>query len=599
MTTKKIFILFTAALLLAVTSCRKNFSEEQYVATQDSIKPDIAVTINATITGFVSDENNAAIAGALVTAGDKSVTTDEYGYFRISNTAVGKTAGFVKMEKAGYFKAFKTFIAAENKESFVRAKMLAKIQAGTINGATGGTVTTTEAAKITLPANGVIVESSGAAYTGTVTVYARALDMTTTSDFQSATPGDGRGIDASGYLKLLNSYSTVAVELSGSNGEKLQLAANSKAALSLPIPAALLSKAPASIALWSFDETNGLWKEESKATKTGNNYEGTVPHFSFWDGAAGIALVNLKVQVLNTALQPLANVAVMVTYANMPWNAGYGKFAYTDANGNVSGAVPANANLTLDVVTPCAIAAYSQNFTTTNSNIDLGTVTGNLGQGMVTITGTATNCSGQPVTDGYVQTYDNGFYNRIYINNGNFNFTGLACINTAVSYVAIDNSTHQQNNPQSITLVTGVNNLGNISACGTSTIGTISYTITTVATGSSITKTFIEPVDTLGAFSFAPYTTLVKLSGVQNGSPSLTLQFDGGLTLGANHKVTDVWSEGFASGRGYAPVPLTVTITEYGNAGGFISGSFSGMMLDFVSNAIYNVNYSFRIKRYN
>ena len=595
MQTKQIFTSIAAATLLILSSCRKNFADEQYIPINNSVKPDLVAKINATVTGFVNDESNKPVAGAQVTAGSKTTTTDEYGYFKISNVSVGKTAGFIKIEKTGYFKAYRTFVATAAKETFVRVKMLDKVQAGVVSAATGGTATTAEGAKVILPANGIVTASGSAPYTGTVYVYARAINTASANDLQLTMPGDGRAVDTAGYLRLLNSYSAIAVELAGSAGEKLQIAPAAKATLQLPIPAALSAAAPATIALWSFNETNGLWQQESVATKTGNEYTGTVQHFSFWDGALGIPLVNLKVQVVNSLLQPLANVPVVITYSGQPLNSGYGRFAFTDINGNAIGAVPANANLVLQVQTTCAITAYSQNFTTGNNDIDLGTVSGNMGQGMVTISGTATNCAGQPVTDGYIQTYDGGFYNRIPIVSGNFSFTGLACVNTVANYVVIDNTTHQQNNPQSITLVPGVNNLGNLSACGTSSIGMISYTI------DGVTRTYTEPTDTLGGYYFSPFTTLVKLSGIPggSGSPSLTLQFDGGNSIGSGHKITDIWSEGYASGRAYAPVPLTVTITEYGNAGGFISGSFSGMVLDFTTNAIHNVSYNFRFKRYN
>jgi len=286
-------------------------------------------------------------------------------------------------------------------------------------------------------------------------------------------------------------------------------------------------------------------------------------------------------------------VPVLISIAGQPFNAGYGKFAFTDVNGFVSGGIPANSSFELNVLTTCSNQTYSHYFTTTGSDIDMGAITGNLGQAMVNITGTAINCAGQPVTNGYVQTYDNGFYNRIPVVNGSFNFTGLACNNVAVKYVLVDNNTYQQNSPQTITLVPGNNNLGALSACGINTLGSISYTI------DGVTRTYTEPVDTLAGFYISGgITTIVKLSG-SLPAPGLSFQFNGGTALGNGHTVTDVWSEGFPSGRGYAPVPLNVTITEFGDAGGFITGTFSGLLLDFTNNTPHNVSYSFRIKRRN
>ncbi|MFT4024806.1 MAG: hypothetical protein QM664_13600 [Flavihumibacter sp.] len=63
--------------------------------------------------------------------------------------------------------------------------------------------------------------------------------------------------------------------------------------------------------------------------------------------------------------------------------------------------------------------------------------------------------SDQPVTNGYVQTYDGGFYNRIPIVNGQFSFSGLTCVNNTVNMVVIDNDSHQQNMPVPVTLAPG------------------------------------------------------------------------------------------------------------------------------------------------
>ena len=593
MTIKKLLILLIAGLFFNLAACRKNFSEEKYTEPEIPVQPDLGVKITATVAGFITDENKNPVSGAEIKAGNKQGLTDEYGYFKLSNVVLSKTAGFIKISKKGYFEAFKTFTAKEGKETFLRSLLFEKKETGNFAAASGGTATTASGAKVTLPANAVVTAANGNAYTGQVHISARLIDLASTEEQELSAVSDGRGINREGNLRALKNYSSIMVELNGAAGEKLQIATGSKATLTLPIAPALMATAPAQIALWSYDESNGLWKEEGTAVKTGNAYVGTVGHFSFWEGAVGMALVNFTAQVLNSNLQPLANVPVVVSYANQPANSGHSRFGFTDANGNVSGAIPANSSLVLEVMTTCAIPAYAHPFSTGSSNLDLGVLTGNMGQGLVTITGTVNNCSG-PVTNGYVQTYDHGFYNRIPVNNGSFSFTGLACVNTSINYVAVDNVTHQQNTPQTITLATGTNNLGVLTACGTSTIGNITYSI------DGVTRTLIEPADTLAAYGFPPnpYTTIINLKTGSN-SPTMSLQFDGGMTLGNGHKISDIWSEGYASGRALAPVPLTVTITEYGDIGGFISGSFSGQVLDFVSNTPHMVNYSFRIKRFN
>jgi hypothetical protein len=240
-------------------------------------------------------------------------------------------------------------------------------------------------------------------------------------------------------------------------------------------------------------------------------------------------------------------------------------------------------------MTTCSVSAYSHAFTTVTTDIDLGVITGNLGQGLVTFSGTVKNCSNAPVTDGYVQTYDNGFYNRIPVVNGSFSHTGLACTNTVANYVVIDKSTNQQNAPESITLVPGTNDLGQLTACGLSTLSTLSYTI------NGMTKTLTEPAYMTESFLFSTTTTVI--SYLPSGAQDISFQFDGGAS--STHALSEIFSGGFTGGRAVAPVPLAVNITTYGNVGGFVTGNFSGMMLDFVDNSVYNVSCDFRVRRRN
>jgi hypothetical protein len=586
-------LLVALTVFIALHSCKKDQAHEQYIENGNGIKPDLTIKVNASVTGYVMNENDEPVANAKITAGNKETQTDEFGYFSITNTSLAEAAGLVKVQKPGYFNGYKTFLPKAGKESFVRLKLLPKNTAGTVNASSGGTVNTASGASITLPANAVVLANGGSSYSGTVNIAVQLIDASNLAAQQYIFPGDTRGMDATDHLALLKSFGTLAVELTGTSGQLLQIATGSKATITIPIPPSLSSAAPSSVPLWSFDEVNGLWKQESTAQKSGAAYTGQVSHFSFWDGAVGIPLVNLTVQIVDASLQPLSHVAVGIRYAGQPLNAGYGTFGYTDANGYATGAVPANASLTLNVLTPCETEAYSHNFSTTSSNSDLGTITGNLGQNLVTITGTAIDCNNQPLTNGYVQCFDNGFFTRIPVVNGAFSYTGAKCTNTTTHMVAIDNNLHQQSATQTVTLTTGVNNLGTITACGTSTLGTISYTY------DGVTTVFNEPADTLNSYYFPQglSTTVLRLSTVSS-TPQFSFQFNGGTAIGISHEVTEIFSAEFPGGRLVAPTPLVLNITEFGNPGSFISGSFSGPTEDLATGAPHTFSCNFRIRRY-
>lgn len=591
----RLLILLPLSVILLCSSCKKNFSDEKYNEVPEDYKPDLGIRINSSIAGFVVDENNLPVGAAEVTSGGKTTSTDEFGYFSISNVSLSKTAATVTITRNGYYTNYRTFTPVANKESFVRLKLLTKTETGAVNGSTGGTVTAADGSKVTLPANGFITTNDSAAYNGQVHVSLRSINPSSADEMQLAFPGDGRGIDEEGNLRLLRSHAAVVVELTAENGAHVQIAAGKRATVQIPIAASLVATSPATIDLWSFDETTGLWKQEGTANKNGNIYVADVAHFSFWEGADPSAVVTFSAQLLNEDLQPLANVPVIINVAGQPINAGYGRFGYTDANGIVYGSVPANASLVLNIGVPCATTSYAHNFTTGNSSIDLGTLTGNLGQSVVTLTGNVINCSGTPVTNGYVQTFNGSFYNRINIVNGSFTFTGLACSNSVISYIAVDQTTHQQNTPQTKTLVPGNNTLGTIEACGISSVSSLTLIF------DGVPYTYGDPTDSLAIYSFESLSThIIPLDMPGPGNPRINFEIRGGISLGGGKSITDIWLPQFPSGRGIVWNGIPVTFTEYGNPGGFVSGNFTWPnVLDFEDSSIHSVSMSFRIKRYN
>lgn len=591
-----LFLVFAITLLLS-NACQEDPIEKSGTTNPAPIVPDLDDKITTSVSGFVVDSNGQPVVFAEVTAGEKKILTDAFGHFTIANTSLAKIAGHVRVVKTGYFEGYKTFLPQEDNETFVRIQLLSQQEVGVIEAASGGSASTVDGGEVTLPANGVVNPATGTTYTGQVHVSARLINPAQEDDLGSTLPGDARGTDTDGHLQALQTFSMIAVELKTDAGTPLQIAEGKTATINLPIPPALTADAPSSIPLWSYDTESGLWKQEGTATKTGSSYEGEVSHFSFWSGAVGQPLVNFSAHIVNTSGEPLAHVPVSVTFAGMPKNAGHGRFGHTDADGNITGAVFANSELVLDIFTPCALSAYEYNFSTTSIDIDLGTLTGNLGQNLVTISGTARDCNNQPLTTGYVQTYDNGFYNRIPVVNGNFSFTGIACTNTTVSVVVVDPVSYEQSNPSSVDLTPGANNLGTLTACGTSTMGYITYQIDDLPE-----VTILEPTDTIAAFALpGGNTQIAVLSGDPNGAQQMSFQILGTHDTEAGHTLTDIYSTAFVNaGHGYWPVAIPVTITEYGNTGGFISGSFSSQIIDASqqTNTVHTITCSFRVRRH-
>jgi hypothetical protein len=591
----KVAALFIMATII-FTNCKK--AEDVAPIPAIPLPPDLTTKVTTSmVSGFVTDGNNAAVKDASVTIGGRILLTDKYGYFEARNVPMIQNAAIVSVSKVGFFKGIKTYIATANKGAFFRIKLMPKTSAGTVSGTTGGNVTLASGLGISFPASAIVNATTNAAYTGAVTVAAFYINPTS-ADLPLIMPGDLRGLNTDGNLQLLTTYGMVAVELTGAGGELLQIASGKKATITMPIPTAISTTAPASIPLWYFDEDKGLWKQEGSATKTGNNYVGDVSHFSFWNYDVPANYVQFNCTVVNTAGLPVQNAYVKISQVSNPLNAAYG---HTDSSGYVSGAVPNNANLKIEVFanSSCGTVAFSQPFTTTNVNIAFGNVTINSTTSIATLVGSVKNCAGAPVTNGYIIILDGNIYNRYQLSNtGTYSFNKLVCtFPNQVSLVGEDITALQQNTPVSYNIsAAGVNNIPAITACGVTTQQFINYTINGTSYG------FTAPTDSVRFSNGTPNTNnLATINGFSNGNNTNVFMYmsSTGIALNSSQNLL-FFDPSQINDSTNIVVPIFVNVTEYGSVGQFVSGNFNGALRGSPpANIIYNVTCNFRLRRYN
>lgn len=583
-----IFSLFTALLFF---SCQKTLDFES--SGGSILPPDLTTKISSTVSGFVTDENDVAVIGASVLIGSATVTTDKYGYFEAKNVQVVKEAAVVTVNKPGYFKGIKTYIATQGKSAFFRIKLIPKTIAGTVNAATGGTVTLPNGLSVKLNAGTIVNAATNAQYNGSVNVAAYWISPTA-ADLNSIMPGDLRGLDTEGLLKVLQTFGMAAVELTGSSGELLQIVNGQKATLTFPIPASISSAAPASIPLWSFDEANGLWKQEGSASKTGNNYVGDVSHFSFWncDVPANWVQFNCTLKTTHGAPLPFTVVKITVVGTN---NSAIG---YTDSSGYVGGAVPDNSNLLLEVFpnNSCTTPLYSQTFATTNVNISLGTITVSTANNIAILNGTVTNCASTPVTNGYIILQEGNVFTRYPLSNtGTYSFSKIFCTFPQTVILIGEDITNAQQSPNVTYIVNaGANNVANIQACGIATQQFITYTI------NGATYAFTAPADTLWYSN--NNQTSISISGYKLTSPTANINFrfsNAAIAVGSSQAL-QFFSPSQISDTFRITTPIQVNITEYGAVGQFAAGNFTGVFTGASpANTQYNVTCNFRVRREN
>jgi hypothetical protein len=587
------YVLFAVIIVLISIECRKELSGENAFPGQGSYQ---SSPISATLQGNIIDENDQPAEGVVVTVGTKTATTNSHGYFRITDASLDKNASLVTAEQAGYFKAYRTFSATSGVNQVV-IKLIKKTLAGTIDAASGGSVTLSNGSKVLLAANGV-TKANGTAYAGSVSVYASYIDPAS-NDIGKKVPGSFMGDDKNNKRVVLSSYGMLAVNLESSAGEKLQIAANSSAALTIPIPTSISSSAPASISLWYIDEQTGVWKEQGTAQKEGNNYVGNVKHFSYWNCDSLLPAIGFSATFKTSENVPLANTYIVIK-PNTSDSANGFAHGYTDSLGQINGLIPANINLTIEIYDQCGNVVYSKNIGPFAANTDLGTIIiSNSANYITTIKGKLLSCSNTPVMHGYATIYFNDFVYNVSVNDqGEFSTNIISCYGIPGEFqiLGVDETAQQQGTLTTFSVNSQVIDAGNIMACGTSSAQYINYNVDGVDhTISNNTNDSFYCYTSTSVNQFNTYDSYIT---GYHAPDNFSLYFSG-------DKAAGVYPVNFMSVLNYNRIglakPFNTTLTSFPqNIGDYYEGNFSGSFID--SSAItvtHNINCSFRIRKNN
>jgi hypothetical protein len=429
---KTSFFLFCLALLMYV-GCQK---EELPLATPEL---ELGNLITVSLAGLILDESGNPVEGASVNFGNQSVTTDNSGVFRIEETQVSENLAQIEVTKEGYFLGSRTLQPKLGMPGLVHIQLLEKNIVGTFSGDSGGMVQLPgQEVQIDFPSKG-IVDANGNLFTGEVQVAIQYLDPTKAEIFNQM-PGDLLGFTNSAGMVSLASFGMVAVELSGSGGQILNMAENKEAILSIELPPSLTYQAPSSIPLWHFDKDYGIWMEEGFAVLEHGHYVGHVSHFSYWNCDEPFPLIQFNGSLhLNDESNPISDMLVKLTVLN----SSVVGFGYSNMEGVFQGAIPKDELLLLEVVDNCGETIYSQQIGPFSANVTINPIILNeddLPNNYISmINGRLIDCIGLPITEGYV-TINSGAGPTVIFTDSTGAFSGLfqTCSDNDIGLVGVD-----------------------------------------------------------------------------------------------------------------------------------------------------------------
>lgn len=517
--------------------------------------------VSRSFIGKILDENSNTISGVMISIGSVSATTDANGRFIISNASVLERQAIIVAEKTGYLKSVKTMVPTNDTNSLT-VMMIAENVVATINSGSSSTVSLTNGTQVTF--DGEFKTDSGSAYSGTVDVLMYHLDPSN-SNIEAIMPGNLQAVNSSDEERVLETYGMLNVELRGASGEHLNLASNTVAQIEIPIDPAQTS-APATIPLWSFNETSGLWEEDGIATKQGNKYVGEVSHFSWWNCDAQFPTVTLCLNVVDTASNPISSVKVELWRAN----ATYPRTGVSNGSGEICGLIPANEVLTLKAFDQCDVEVHSQSIGPFATNTDLGNII-LPSVNVVEITGNLVDCNMDNVTDGYITLLYGTQLSDVSITNGAFSFNIIECASQPMFEIeGVDYTSFQ-------------------------TTGQLSYNVSNPNIGNIITCTAVTEFVSLQLDNDPAEYYLTNISTAQSGASFMNVTANNGTneffyvggsntTLGTFDSTIYTLESSVMNIDYNEAINISYNLNAYGAVGEYIDMNFSGTYTDLTGN---------------
>lgn len=412
--------------------------------------------------GFIKDEDRNPLENVQVEIGNKSTVTDRNGMFIIRDADVFENHAYVKASKQGYLNGSRVVIPKSDGSNRIDI-MLLSLEASISNITTvnSGEISEVSSVRSKITFSGDFVTSDGETYQGQVEVYQHYAYPTALRTFELM-PGSLFAQTENNDARTLETFGMVAVELRTPSGEPLNISDEQPAEIEFDIDNSQLDTAPENIELWYFDEEVGYWKEEGLATRVGNTYVGEVTHFSWWNIDLPIEYVELCFDLLPNNIPQNKPYNVLITNTDIDQIIFNG--ILNPKEGPECGLIPKDEEIVIRVYgvdESCDTLIHEETSGpfSTDSSVDVSFTDNTLN---TTITGTVTDCSGSPLSNGYLFISSN---NSFDISNGMIDFAVETCSNTNLDVQIFDFDTNQFTTVYDVNFTGSTVDLGSLSTC--------------------------------------------------------------------------------------------------------------------------------------
>ena len=396
---KELYITHNAS----VNVSRKISRETTYDAVLE-LEEVVVIVPKGSIKGVITDTAGNILEGARVFSASSETLTDENGTYFLEVNADENTS--ISAEFNNYAQNSRVVTVEANATTYLNISLVVVDAVETFDASAGATIFT-KGATIELPTSYTLED--GTAYEGQVTAKI-AYNRVTSLDGNRAFPGEYTGLQTDGTTTVLQSYGFIDVTLSDDVGNKLKMADGSLATLTYPMDTNI-EATPATIPLWYYDITQGIWVEDGVATYDAatNTYSGEVTHFTTWNLDAKVARAQYQSCVVDATGAAVTNAKIKLTTAG--WsrtftnNDATGKFGFINAPSGLSMRVSASLSNYTSLEKVFTLSAGENKNDTNCLKIDVDVATLN-----TKVKGRIVFEDGSAVINQYVSIRSGGYY---------------------------------------------------------------------------------------------------------------------------------------------------------------------------------------------
>lgn len=373
----------TASIVITAVDDTEDEPEETVILTMGTPVNANAGTATSTITladndeppppgasGLVTDaETGAGVTSVAVSSGALTTNTNASGAYLLTDIP-NAAAVVLTYDGDGYVRQSRTTLGLLVNGSHVVVNVplvpVASTQSFAPTADWTGTVSGSPA-EVTVLAN-TLRTAGGVAPTGNVTAQVTPILAAANVGL---TPGNYRGISSAGASGPLETFGSLDVSITDATGASLSLATGQSIALHIPVSARSTS-VPSTATLFYFDDTTGVWREESAALLQGTAPSQYYLAMAARTGTYAVGTLYTAVDVTGCVQDAVGTrVAGAIVTAEGRDYVGNAQ-ALTDENGNFTVPVRANSLAFVQASRNSAVS-NSPEVTTQGANVTMGT----------------------------------------------------------------------------------------------------------------------------------------------------------------------------------------------------------------------------------